>query len=198
MEQLIKNVRIAFPALAEKQAIGDGEPAYGAKFIIVPGTPLVKTLDDTMLAVAKDKWKEKGQDVFDFLVKEKKVCFIHDAYRNSKTGVPYLGFENMFSLGSRKADMQPTIFDKFGKAVTEKDAIKALIYSGCYVNAKIDIWAQDNSYGRRINCSLLGVMFAGEGEAFGGGAPAKAEDFAGLAADPADEALGSNNSDDLV
>ena len=84
------------------------------------------------------------------------------------------------------------MFNKFGEplvaegkvvAGVTKSAIEQLIYDGCRVNAKIEIWAQDNKFGRRINCSLLGVMFAGEGENFGGGAaPASADDFAGMAA----------------
>jgi hypothetical protein len=41
---------------------------------------------------------------------------------------------------------------------------------------------QDNKWGRRINCSLRGVMLTGEGENFGGGsAPASADEFASLA-----------------
>lgn len=197
MEVMLKDVRIAFPAIAEKQAIGDGEPAYGAKFIIVPSSPIVKVLDDGMLAVAKEKWKEKGEQIFNFLKEEKKVAFLHGPYVNKKTGVPYLGFENMFSLGSRNASTQPTVFDRYGKAVVGKEEIKALIYSGCYVNAKIQLWAQDNSYGRRINASLLGVMFCKDGDAFGGSTPARAEDFAGMAADPA-EALENTPASDLV
>ena len=197
MEIMLKDVRIAFPAIAEKQAIGDGEPAYGAKFIIVPGSPIVATLDAGMMAVAKEKWKEKGEQVFEFLKSEKKVTFLHEPYRNKKTGVPYLGFENMFSLGARNASTQPTVFDKYGKPVTGKEEIKALIYSGCYVNAKIQLWAQDNSYGRRVNASLLGLMFAKDGDAFGGSTPARAEDFASMAADPS-EALGGVSGDDSL
>jgi hypothetical protein len=36
-------------------------------------------------------------------------------------------------------------------------------YSGCYVNGIVDIWAQDNQHGRRINASLLGVQFVRHG-----------------------------------
>ncbi len=190
MEIMLKDVRIAFPAIAEKQAIGDGEPAYGAKFIIMPSSPIVKTLDDGMLAVAKEKWKDKADDVFKFLIANKKVSFVHGPYCNSKTGVPYLGFENMFSLGARNASTQPSVFDRYGKQVNDKDTIKSLIYSGCYVNTKIQLWAQDNSYGRRINASLLGIMFSRDGDAFGGATPARAEDFASMAADPAEAMAG--------
>jgi hypothetical protein len=45
-------------------------------------------------------------------------------------------------------------------------------YSGCWVNATIDIYAQDNQFGRRINATLTGVQFVRHDEAFGGGARA--------------------------
>lgn len=199
MDIMLKDVRIAFPAIAEKQAIGDGEPAYGAKFIIVPSSPLVKVLDDGMLAVAKgmDKWKPNNEAIFNKLKEDKKVSFIHAPYCN-KNGVPYLGFENMFSLGSRNASTQPTVFDKYGNQVQGVEQIKALIYSGCYVNAKIQLWAQDNTYGRRINASLLGVMFSKDGDAFGGAAPAKKEDFASMAVDSSEALEGVSGDDSLV
>ncbi len=198
MEIMLKDVRIAFPAIAEKQAIGDGEPAYGAKFIIVPGSPIVKVLDDGMLAVAvaMEKWKPNNVQIFNKLKDDKKVSFIHAPYCN-KNGVPYLGFENMFSLGSRNASTQPTVFDKHGEQVTGKDEIKSLIYSGCYVNAKIQLWAQDNTYGRRVNASLLGVMFCRDGDAFGGATPARKEDFASMAVDPSESLAGVSGNSDL-
>jgi len=44
------------------------------------------------------------------------------------------------------------------------------------------VWAQDNKWGRRINCSLRGVMLTGEGENLGGGSSAAdAAEFASLA-----------------
>ena len=71
-------------------------------------------------------------------------------------------------------------------------------YSGCYVNAIIDIWAQDNQWGRRINATLTGVQFVRDGEAFGGGAaPAAAEEF-GVVAGSADEATPTASADPLA
>jgi hypothetical protein len=58
------------------------------------------------------------------------------------------------------------------------------------VHASVDVWAQDNQWGQRVNCSLGGVMFAGDGQRFGGAAPATADTFAGLASGP--------TADDLV
>lgn len=183
---MLKNVRIAFPALAETQAIGDGEPAFGGQFIIDPKSSLPDELDALMLSVAREKWKDDGPAVLAMLKEDKKVGFHRAEYKNKKTGKPYAGFENKFFVTTRSnAKKQPTVFNKYGEPVTDKSEIERLIYSGCYVNAKVDCWAQENSFGRRVNFSLLGVMFAGDGESFGGGAgPASADDFAAMAATP--------------
>jgi len=50
----------------------------------------------------------------------------------------------------------------------------------------VDIWPQDNKWGQRVNCTLRGVMFANDGENFGGGTPASADEFAAFAVDAAD------------
>lgn len=186
----LKNVPIAFPALAEPQSIGDGEPAYGGRFVIDPKrTDLVKELDAAMLAEAKAKWKEDGDAVLAMLVEEGKVAFEHKPYRSKKTGKVYAGFEGMYNLGARTPanKPKPTVFDEYGNELKTKAEIEQKVYSGSVVTAKVEFWAQDNSYGRRINCSLLGVMFVDEGERFGGGsAPASADDFGGFAKAKAD------------
>ena len=77
--------------------------------------------------------------------------------------------------------------DRFGNEVLDKSEIERLIYSGCHTHVSLDIWAQDNKWGRRINCTLRGVMFAGDGANFGGGsAPASASEFAEFAEDAED------------
>lgn len=186
----IKELPIAFPALAEAQAIGDGEPAYGGRFVVDPKrADLVKDLDAAMLAEAKAKWKDDGEAVLAMLVEEGKVAFEKKPYRSKKTGKVYAGFEGMYNLGARTpaGKPQPTVFDEYGNQLTTKAQIEQKVYSGAVVTAKIEIWAQDNSYGRRINCSLLGVMFVREGERFGGGSgPASADDFGGFAKPKAD------------
>lgn len=188
MELRLKNVRISFPALDKPEAFGgEGEPAYQAKFIIVPKSLEVQLIEDAMLAVAKDQWKDKAETVLEALKEDKKLCFVRAPYRNKKSGEAYAGFEGMYSLSTRSKN-RPTIFDQFNREVTDPRDIKALVYSGCFVHAKIDVWAQDNKWGRRINANISGVMFAKEGEAFGGSTPATADDFKDLAADP-DEAL---------
>ena len=184
---MLKDVVIRFPALAEPQSMGEGEPAYGGKFPIDPKSEDVKAIEDALLETAKQKWEKDGESVLEMLKEDKKVCFERKPYKSKKTGEVYNGFTGMFTLGARTpaSKAAPTVFDKHGDPVTAKSDIERLVYDGCRVNAKVEIWAQDNKYGRRLNCSLLGVMFAGDGENFSGGAaPASADDFAGMAATP--------------
>ena len=76
---------------------------------------------------------------------------------------------------------RPTIYDKANRKLESSRDIESLIYSGCYVHAVLDLWAQDNKWGRRVNCTLQGVMFAADGENFGGSSVANDSAFADLA-----------------
>lgn len=176
---MLENKRHAFPALGRPAAIGDGEPAYGTRLIIDPNDPDVERIEKAMLEAATLRWKEDAKAVLDMLKEDKKVCFERAPYRNKKTGKVYDGFEGKFNLGTRNPKNRPTAVDLTGKKIEDASEIERIIYSGCFVNAKVEFWAQDNQWGRRLNCSLLGIMFADHGASFGGGAaPADADDFA--------------------
>lgn len=179
---MLKNITLAFPALAEPQAFGEGEPAYGAKFPIVIDGEHQKAIEAAMKAEAKEAWKDKADSVLSMLAEDGKLAFVKKIYRSKKTGEPYQGFEGKHYLSARNAKTQPSVFNQYGEAITTKDAIERQAYSGAVVNASIEIWAQDNKWGRRVNCSLRGVMLTGEGENFGGGStPAGADEFASMA-----------------
>lgn len=184
---MLKNVVLAFPALAEPQSFGEGEPAYGAKFPIKPNSEQQKAIEAAIVAEAKEAWKDKADSVVKMLEEDGKVAFTKKVYRSKKTGEPYQGFDGMHYLSTRNAKTQPTVFNQYGEEVSGKSDIEAKAFSGAVVNASIEIWAQDNKWGRRINCSLRGVMLTGEGENFGGGSsPASADEFASLAKAKAD------------
>jgi hypothetical protein len=119
------------------------------------------------------------------LIDDKKVCFVKAPYKSSKTGEPYAGFEGMYSLSTRSEKLKPTVKNRFNQTVTEGEP--GCPYNGCYNHYAVDIWAQDNKYGRRINATLQGVMFAADGESFSGGRPADDSTFADLSADPSAE-----------
>lgn len=186
---MLKNVMLAFPALAEPQSLGEGEPAYGAKFPIAINSEQQKLIEDAILAEAKEEWKDKAASVVEMLAEDGKLCFTKKVYKSKKTGEPYTGFDGKHFLSTRNAKTQPTVFNQYGEELTVKGDIERQAFSGALVNASIEVWAQDNKWGRRVNCSLRGVMLTGEGDNIGGGSPpASADEFAGLAKAKADAA----------
>jgi hypothetical protein len=50
-------------------------------------------------------------------------------------------------------------------------------YSGCYVNATLVIWIQDNENGKRKNAQVKAIQFVADGEAFGATKTDPNEDF---------------------
>jgi hypothetical protein len=123
-----------------------------------------------MKAVAKDKWKDKAAAVYTSLEKTDKLA-LHDG----DTKAQYDGVAgNFFVSAAAQESARPTVIDGNKAPLTAKDGKP---YAGCYVNASIDLWAQDNKYGKRINAQLRGVQFAADGDAFSAGRPADSDEF---------------------
>lgn len=187
----IRNVRLAFPALFEPKAFaGEDKAAYSAAFIldgkddpvveVGRATPDGKTdwsmkakLSEVMLSVAKEKWGAKGEATFKALKAGDKIC-LHDGDAKAQ----YAGFEGNNYISARNPNTKPRVVDQRN---VEVDQASGIVYAGCYVHAVLEIYAQDNAYGKRINASIATVMFAKDGEAFGGGARGSAADFDDLA-----------------
>ena len=163
---MLKSVRLAFPALIEPSSYGEGEPAYSATLIMDPDQ--AEAVDKALAAVAKDKWGAKADAQLKALRASGKVCL-----RDGDEKAEYDGFEGKMFVAAR-SKTRPTVVDGQRNPLTERDG---RIYAGCYVNASIEIWAQDNAYGKRVNATLRGIQFVRDGEAFGGGRPAAADEF---------------------
>ena len=182
MKIKLNGVRIAFAKLFVAQRIGSdptSKPNYGAAFVIPPKDPVVKELDAALVTLAKEKWKDKAATTLQLLIDQGRVCFLHRPKVNS-SGEVYDGFEGMFHLNSSRGEDKgrPLVIDQTKSPLTQADGKP---YSGCYVNATVELWAQDNSFGRRINATLLAVQFVRDGDAFTGGSAPSADDFDDIA-----------------
>ncbi len=168
MKIKLTNVRLSFPDLFEAKTVnGEGKPAFSASFLIDPADPQVKVINAAIDTVAKEKWGAKAEQVLKQMRATDKVC-LHDG--NLKQ---YDGYMDMLYISSRNAT-RPLVIDADKSPLTEQDGKP---YSGCYVNASIELWAQDNNYGKRVNASLSGVQFFKDGDAFAGGRAADVDDF---------------------
>jgi hypothetical protein len=65
-----------------------------------------------------------------------------------------------------RSDKRPGVVNRDMTPLTKDDNKP---YAGCYVNATVRIWGQDNQYGKRINAALRAVQFVKDGKPFGEG-----------------------------
>lgn len=169
MKVKLNNVRLAFPQLFEAKTVnGEGEPAFSASLLIDPADPQIKALNAAIDAVAKEKWAAKAEAILKTMRATDKTC-LHDGDLKDQ----YAGFEGMLYVSAR-SKTRPLVIDVNKAPLTAKDGKP---YAGCYVNASIELWAQDNNYGKRVNASLRGIQFLRDGDAFAGGAPASEDEF---------------------
>lgn len=182
MKIKLDNVRLAFPALFEAETVnGEGDPAFSAALLMEPGHPAEAQLRAGFEQIGKEKWGAKWPDIKKVMEKADKWC-LHDGDLKSQ----YAGFEGNLYVSAR-SKTRPLVIDRDRSPLTAADGKP---YAGCYVNASIELWAQDNNYGKRINATLRGVQFYKDGDAFAGGAPADADEF--------DDIAEGTTADDLV
>lgn len=184
MRLILRDVRLAFPSLWKATAPkGGGEAAFSASFLMPKTHKQLAELRTALKAVAKEKWAAKGDAIYKTLESTGKMC-LHDGDAKAE----YEGFEGNMFVSSR-GKVRPTVFDGQRNELSEADGKP---YSGCYVNASIELWAQDNSFGKRINAQLRGVQFLRDGDAFSGaGTPASSDEFDELG-------VAEENADDLT
>src|SRR5690606_36094193 len=97
-----------------------------------------------------------------------RLCLING---NAKGHVA--GYAGNWVINARSPTM-PLVIDQNRQPLTQASGKP---YSGCYVNASLAIWAQQNQHGRRINAQLRGVQFVRDGEPLAGGSPASVDEF---------------------
>jgi hypothetical protein len=166
---MLKNVRGAFLTLfTASQVNGEGKAAFSGTFLMPLDHPDIAIVRAAITDVARAKWGEKADDILRGLIAGDKVCL-----HNGDTKSQYDGFTGHMFVSAR-SPTRPLTIAQDRSPLTEADGRP---YSGCYVNAQIALWAQENNYGKRVNAQLRGVQFLRDGEAFGGGAVANVDEF---------------------
>ncbi|PHM39296.1 hypothetical protein Xmau_02900 [Xenorhabdus mauleonii] len=170
MKITLKNVRLAFPDLFEAtQVNGQGDFKFRATFLIPKERKeLIAEIESAIIKVATEKWGAKAEGI----IKTIRGNNMRFNFRDGDEKTDYDGYAgNMFISASNKS--RPLVIDRARSPLTAQDG---RIYSGCYVNATISIFAYDNN-GKGISASLSGVQFFRDGDAFAGGGIASVNDF---------------------
>lgn len=170
----LKHVRIAFidELFVAAPYEGKGDPRHTATFIVEPGSANDKAIQAAILSEANVAWGKKAEAMLEDLRGDKKA-YSYQKNKKDKTGEVYDGFEDRYALsGVRKSkDGTPLFLHNIKDPETGKakrlTGSEGVIYAGCYVNAKVEMWAQSGTY-RGMRCGLLGVQFDAAGDSFGG------------------------------
>lgn len=175
MKVVLENVRLAFshPGLFVASSVeGEGQPKFSCSLILTPTHKGIKQMKDAALAVAQEKWGAKAAQMIAAMTAQDK----HPLH-NGDSKANYDGFPGNFFVSCRSVK-KPLVIDRDR---TPLDQSSPILYSGAYVNAIIDLWPQDNKFGKRVNAQVQGIQYFGRGDAFsGGGVVASQDEFADL------------------
>jgi len=178
-EVILKNVRLGvFPDLfIARQFDGKGEFKYKAVLIVPADSAECLAVENAIMVAATAKWGVKAPGILKSLMGQKKEC----AWINGITlGRPEYEGAWVLSAARRQKDGPPKVLARDKTPLTIESGKP---YPGCYVNAKVQLWAQDNAFGKGMRCTLMAVQFVKDGEAFSGAGPANDMGFEELADD---------------
>lgn len=172
---LLSDVRLAFPDLFTAKDYQDNKRfRRSATFLVEPGSENDKKIQAAISAVAKDKYKDKEKQIEAWRQNPQKFCYTPGDLKE------YDGWAGKMALTSHRYVEQGAVgvFDRKGvngkpNALAEGDGKP---YAGCYVNAKVELWAQDGK-NSGIRCTLVSVQFWRDGDAFSSGSRPSADDF---------------------
>jgi hypothetical protein len=175
MKIKLLDVRLSFPDIFEAaQFQGTGPFNYGASFLFAHDHPATKVMADTIKAVATEKWGAKAAaTIKTFEGNSQKCCYFEGDTKG------YDGYGGNMAVSAKRGQEKgrPLVVDKNLSPLTAADGKP---YAGCYVNAVIEIWAQDNGYGKGMRATLNSLQFLRDGDRFSSGSASTVDDFEDL------------------
>jgi hypothetical protein len=168
----LKGVRLSFPDLFEaKQYQGQGPFNYSATFLFPAGHPQIQVIEAEIKRAAQEKWnKDAAKNLAAIRGNSQKCCWIDG---NTKS---YDGYAGHWALSAKRGQDRgrPVVIDTDKSPLTQADGRP---YAGCWVNASVEVYCQDNSFGKGIRCTLRGVQFLRDGETFSAAVPLSEDEF---------------------
>lgn len=178
MKVILKDVRLAFPQLFVPKPYAAGQPErYSVTLLAVKGSENDSLLQAAVKEVAQNKWDKKAEKYLKDIANDRKASCLRDGDKEDLDGFAGCVAVSAHRYASAGA---PAIVDADN---TPLDGKQGRPYSGCYVHAHIELWAQDNPNGRGIRATLVALRFSRDGEAFGGTPPADASALSDLTVD---------------
>lgn len=165
----LPEVRLSFPHLFTAHSMKDAsgkeqEPMFSATFLFdnTKHESLLTHIDKIADRMCLDEFKKPRGPWLKYCLRD----------GNEKSELE--GYGDGVSFIAARAKTRPWVADRRNNPIAEADSI---VYAGCYVNATVRLWVQNNSWGKRINAQLRGVQFVRDGSSFGAGPIDGANEF---------------------
>lgn len=155
-EILLSGVTLSYPhVFQKKQFPGGGAAKYSAQFLLhkEKHKGLIDQIKRAILDLTASAYSDKKCPSAD------RLC-LRDGDTLDKPEAA-----GHFVL-SASENSRPVVVDQKLSPITEEDD---LMYGGAVVNARVNLWAQNNNFGRRINANLRGIQFVKHGDRLGSG-----------------------------
>lgn len=159
VEIYVERVRLSYPYLFKPrvQENDDGKQTkkFQAKLILdkKKHKKFIDEIEDAFDDIIDAKWNGKRPAK----LTDDRLC-LRDG--DDEDGEEFHGTMVLSASNTKRPDVR----DRNKTPLVEEDGKP---YAGCYVNAIVRLWAQDNKYGKRINASLEVVQFMDDGDPFG-------------------------------
>ena len=183
MKVIVRNARMSFNDIFEPNtAIKGGKPKFSitaicsddttVKYDNSKGETITKSHDalaNICQHVAKEKWGKVPPKLANWAYNKADGSTTRDEYVNDD-GDFWAGFdENTWYVSAGKLEKlakngKMTVLDQHRKPIA---ANSGLLFSGCYINLIIDVYAYDNETGKGVTASLEGVQLLRKGEPLG-------------------------------
>lgn len=177
---MLPAVRGSFLVLGKpEQYQGKGPFRWSATGLVPYNSALDKKVRECLLEAAEEKWGAKASKHYEVCMADRKACCYSDGKLKD-----YDGYEGHFALTAHRYQDKgrPLVKDNDTSPIYKPDGEiypgkEGRIYSGAFINLLVEFWAQDNSNGKGLRATLLGVQRVKDGDAFGGGSRPRDEDF---------------------
>tara|TARA_R110000772_G_scaffold68351_2_gene151387 strand:+ start:2551 stop:3078 length:528 start_codon:yes stop_codon:yes gene_type:complete len=158
----LDNVRLSFPSLFQRASFQGESGKFEATFLLnkTDHADAIKQINAAIKSGIAANLKGAK-------IPADKLCF------KDGDDFEYDGYAGNMSFKASN-NKRPMIIDKDKSPLAEDDGKP---YAGCYVNAVVELWFQNNNFGKRVNANLLGVQFFKDGEMFGDSSSASNDDF---------------------
>lgn len=165
-------VRLARLAFANLFAM-DSYQRFSTDLLVPVGSEADKEIRAAVNEVATKAWGANAGAQLKKFMNSGDLCYKDGATKTDRDGNPWTGYEGNWAL-TATSKVQPLLLDENRNEIGETSG---KLYSGAYVVAMVEVWAQTGPKYYGVRCQLQGVQHVKDAESFGGGRRASMDDF---------------------